>query len=82
MDGIKQAVISAVKTGVQVGVAALVAYLLQLGIDIGESAQYLETGVFMALSAVVAFVFNKLGEKFPVLNQIFSLGLTKSPPTY
>lgn len=82
MDGIKQALISAVKTGVQVGVGALVAYLLNLGIDIGDAAHYLETGLFMALVAVVTFVFNKLGEKFPWLNQVFSLGLTKAPPTY
>lgn len=82
VEGIKQALISAIKTGVQVGVAALAAYLLQLGIDIGEASQYLETGLFMGMSAVVAFVFNKLGEKFPWLNQVFSLGLTKAPPTY
>lgn len=82
MEQIRQAVISAVKTGVQVGVAALVAYLLSLGIDIGEAAAYLETGIFMLLSALVAFVFNKLGQRFPALNRVFSLGLTNSPPTY
>lgn len=72
-----------VKTGVQVGVAALISWLASVGIEVaGETAQLLETGAFMVGTAIIAAFLNWLESKFPVLSKIFSLGLAQSPATY
>ena len=73
---------AAVKTGVTVAVASLGAWLLSLGIDIGDGAELLENGLFVVGVAVVNFLINELSKRFPWLATLFSLGLAKDAPTY
>lgn len=76
-------IISGVKTAVQVGVAALVAWLASLGIDVaGEAAQALETGLFAIATGVVAALLNWAGNQWPIVNQIVSLGISNQTADY
>lgn len=82
MENIRALVTAAVKTGVTVTVAALVAWLLSLGIDIGEAAVALETGLFVGMTAVTNFLINAASQKWTWLAQVFSLGLSTGAPAY
>lgn len=78
----KDLITSGTKTAVQLGVAAFVAWLLQLGIDVGAQSQALETGAFAIATGVVGGLLNWLGRKFPIVNKIVSLGLSNSSASY
>jgi hypothetical protein len=69
-----------VRTAVQVAVAAVVAWALNLGLNIDAVA--LEAVLFSIATGAVTIVLNWLSEKIPFLGQILSLGLSKSTPTY
>jgi len=71
---------SGVKTAVQVGVAATVAWAANLGIDIDSVA--LEAALFSIVTGLVAFGLNWLTVKWPLVGQVLSFGLTKAGPTY
>lgn len=71
---------SGVRTAVQVGVAALVAWLAQFGIDVDEQA--LEVVLFSVTTGVVTIALNWAQQKIPYLGRILSLGLAKTGPTY
>ena len=71
---------SGVKTSIQVAVAALAAWAASLGFDIHSVA--LEAGLFSISTGVVAVVLNAVGQKFPIVNTILSLGLASNSPTY
>lgn len=73
---------SGIKTGVQLGVASFVGWLFQFGIDIGAQTQALETALFAITTGVVAVVLNWLGQKFPIINKIASLGLSSNTASY
>ena len=73
---------SGVKTGVQLGVASVVAWLLQFGIDIGGQAQALENTLFIIFTAVITMLLNWLGKKVPIINKIVSLGLSGNTVSY
>ncbi len=71
---------SGVKTAVQVGVAAAVAWAANLGIDVDSVA--LEAAMFSIAVGGVAFVLNWAGQRFPIINTILSFGLASNSPTY
>lgn len=71
---------SGVKTAVQVAVAAIVAWVAQLGFDIDAVA--LEAGLFALVTGLVAVVLNALATKWPIVGRVLSLGLTSSTPSY
>ncbi len=71
---------SGVKTAVQVGVAAAVAWATQLGFDIDSVA--LEAALFSIVTGVVAFGLNWLTVKWPAVGTVLSLGLANTGPTY
>lgn len=71
-----------IKTAVQLAVSAFVAWLLNFGIDIGGQAEALSTALFAVATGVVAAILNWLGQKFPIINKIVSLGLSSSSATY
>ncbi len=71
---------SGVKTAVQVAVAATVAWATQLGFDIDSVA--LEAGLFSVATGVVAFALNWLADRWPIVGQVLSFGLTNTGPTY
>lgn len=76
-------IISGVKTAVQVGVAALIAWLASYGIDVaGEAAVALEAGLFAVAAGVVAVLLNWAGERFPIVNRIISLGISNQTANY
>lgn len=76
-------IISGVKTAVQVGVAALVAWLASLGVDVaGEAAEALEAGLFAVSVGVVAVVLNWAGERWPIVNRLISLGISNQTANY
>lgn len=69
-----------VRTGIQVAVAAIVAWLTQRGIEVDEQA--LEIALFSVATGVITMLLNVAQAKFPILGVILSLGLSKSTPTY
>jgi hypothetical protein len=71
---------SGVKTAVQAGVALGVSALVNLGINV-EAVQ-LENVVFTVVAGLVAVGLNKLGDKFPVVNQVLSFGLSGQSAQY
>ena len=73
-------VTSGVKTAVQVIVAAVVAWATRVGLDVDSQA--LETVLFGVGTGLVAVVLNWVGSRFPWVNTILSLGLTKQSATY
>lgn len=74
---------SGVKTAVQVGVAALVAWLASLGVDVaGEAAQALEAGLFAVATGIVAVLLNWAGNRWPIINRIISLGISGQTANY
>ena len=73
-------VTAGVRTTVQVIVAAVVAWLLRLGIEV--DAQALEGVLFAVATGLVSFLLNWLGRKFPIVNKIISLGLSGGGPGY
>lgn len=75
----RQALIAAIRTGIQAVIAALVAWLVGQGIDV--PAEWAEATILLLLGIVV-FLLNKAGEKWPWINQLLSLGLSPSTPTY
>lgn len=76
-------IISGVKTAVQVVIAALIAWLASVGIDISDqAAQALETGVFAVATGVIALALNWAGQKWPIVNRIISLGISNQTATY
>lgn len=77
---IRDLITAGVKTGVQVAVAAGVAWLLNLGIEVDAVA--VETAVFAVVTGAVTMVLNALGSKFPIVNTILSFGLSGNSASY
>ncbi len=71
---------SGVKTAVQVGVAAAVAWAFSLGFEVDAVA--LEGVLFALITGLVAFVLNWATVKWPFVGQVLSFGLAKTGPTY
>lgn len=70
----------AVRTGVQAFVTFAVAWLASVNIAVDENALKM---VLTALAVgVVTLVLNGLQKKWPWLATVFSLGLSKSTPSY
>lgn len=69
-----------VRTAVQVAVAAIVATLANLGLDVDGVA--LEALLFSVATGLVTIVLNWLQTKLPWLGTVLSLGLSKSTPSY
>lgn len=79
---IRDTLIAGVKTAVQVGVAAALAWLLGQGIDLGEHAIAIESAVFAIATGLVSILLNKLGDVFPVIHRVMSFNLTNASPEY
>ena len=73
-------IIAGVRTAVQVGVAATVAWAAKLGLDIDSVA--LEAFLFSVTTGVITIALNWLQAKLPWLGTILSFGLSGSTPTY
>jgi Na+/citrate or Na+/malate symporter len=73
------AIIAAVRSVVQYVVAALITWLVALGYEV--PAELVEI-VFGALFGIVVFALNQLGSRFPIVNQIVSLGFSPESPSY
>ncbi len=71
---------SGVKTAVQVGVASVIAYLANKGIEVDSVA--LEAAVFSIATGFIAFGLNWAGNRFPIVNTILSFGLASHSPRY
>ncbi len=71
---------SGVKTAVQVGVASVIAYLANKGIEVDSVA--LEAAVFSIATGLIAFGLNWAGNRFPIVNTILSFGLASNSPSY
>ena len=76
----RDAIIAGVRTAVQAGVGAVIAWAANLGLDIDGVA--LEAFAFSAIVGAVTVVLNKLQARFPWLGTILSLGMSKSNPVY
>lgn len=72
----KNLITAAVKTAV----VAIIAWLATVGIEVDSAA--LELVLFGLATGVVNLILNFLGTKFPWVNQIVSLFLTKEVATY
>jgi uncharacterized membrane protein (DUF441 family) len=79
-NSMRDLITSGVKTAVQVAVAAVVAWLTKVGIDVDSVA--LEAVLFSVATGVVAVALNWVSVKLPVVGRILSLGLAKSGPSY
>lgn len=84
---VRDVVVSAVKTIVQVVVAALVTWatpvldwLTSQGVQVDRTA--LEAAAFAVLVGVVAGLLNEAGRRWPWVNRILSVGLADRPPSY
>lgn len=73
-------IIAGVRTAVQVGVAAVIAWAANLGLDVDGAA--LEAFLFSVAVGLVTVVLNWLQAKFPFLGNILSLGLSSRTPSY
>ncbi len=71
---------SGVKTAVQVGVTAAVAWAASVGINVDSVV--LEAATFSVAVGVVTVGLNWLSAKWPTVGKILSLGLTSSTPSY
>ena len=76
----RDAIIAAVRTAVQVGVASVVAWLAAKGIEVDSAL--LEGAAFSIVAGVVTFALNQLQAKVPFVGTVLSFGLSKSTPTY
>ncbi len=84
---VRDVVVAAVRTAVQVVVAAAVTWATPIldwvadqGVTVDRSA--LEAGAFAVLVAVVTGLVNEAGRRWPWINRILSLGLDTNPPSY
>lgn len=73
-------IIAGLRTAIQVGVAATVAWAAGLGLDVDGAA--LEAFLFSVTTGVVTIVLNWLAAKVPFIGQILSLGGILPNPTY
>ncbi len=73
-------IIAGVRTAVQVAVAAIVAWALNLGLNIDAVA--LEAALFSVVTGVVTIGLNWLSAKVPFIGSILSLGGVLPNPTY
>jgi hypothetical protein len=87
--GMSPKIVAGIRTFVQVLVSgwivALGAWLAAkfgIQIDVGAVTEAVVNFVLAVIVGVVTWFLNWLGEKFPVLNRIFSLGASRSGPTY
>ena len=71
--------IAVIRSVLQYAVAALVGWLVALGVTIDPE---LEIALFGALFGIVVGLVNWLGAKFPIINQILSLGMSSGVPAY
>jgi hypothetical protein len=76
----RDAIIAGVRTAVQAGVGAVIAWAANLGLDIDGVA--LEAFAFSAIVGVVTIVLNKLQDQFAWLGPVLSLGFKSGTPTY
>lgn len=74
------AVIAAVRTAVQAGVAYLVAWLTARGIEVDSAL--LEGAAMSVAIGAVTLLLNKAQVRWPILGTILSFGLSKATPTY
>lgn len=82
MEGIRNIVTAALKTFSSTAVGAFAAWLLSLGIDLGEHTTLVESALFAILVAASNALINLASQKWPVVAQVFSFGLAKEAPTY
>lgn len=76
----RDAIVAAVRTALQSAVAAGLAWLGgAVGVDVPE--EYVTLTVLLLLGVVV-LVLNWLGERFPLVNSVLSLGMSSSTPSY
>ena len=73
---------AAIKVATSTVVAAIAAWLLSLGIDIGEATTAFESGLFVLLVSVTNGVINTAAQKWPWIGSFFSLGLSRANPQY
>lgn len=78
----KDLIIASVKTGTSTAIGSLVAWLASFGIEVGDKAEVLSNALFIVIVALVNFGFNWAGKKWPNMNTILSLGMTKGSPSY
>ncbi len=71
---------SGVKTAVQVGVAAVVAWAANIGVNIDSVA--LEAVLFSVSVGVVTVALNWVSGKVPIVGTVLSFGLAKTGPSY
>lgn len=71
---------AAVRTGVQVAVAATVGWLA--GVGVAVDSQALEVALFAVATGLVTAGLNWLQTKLPWIGTVLSLGLSKQTPTY
>jgi hypothetical protein len=71
--------VAAVRTVVQAAIGGVIAWAAGKGIEIPAEAVEVVT---LLLIGLVTFGLNKVGERWPVVNQIVSLGLSSHSPTY
>jgi len=79
-NSMRDLITSGVKTAVQVGVAATVAWAANVGIDVDSVA--LEAATFSIATGLVAFGLNWLSVRWPVVGTVLSLGLAKNTASY
>ena len=79
VPAMSDAIIAAVRTAVQAGVTFLAAWLLARGIVLDPA---IEAALMTVAIGAVTLILNKLQERFPLLGQLLSLGMSKSTPTY
>jgi hypothetical protein len=77
---VRDVITSGVKTGVQYAVATFVGWVAGFGIKFDDEALAVAAGS-LALG-VTAAVLNAAGKKWPVVNTILSLGLSKGSARY
>ncbi|GEM_PF-3034264 len=84
---VRDVAISAIKTIIQVIVAALLTWATPVldwiaaqGVQVDRTA--LEAAAFALLVGVVAGLLNEAGRRWPWVNRILSVGLADKPPTY
>lgn len=69
-------------TAVGLGLGWLAQKLGLEGLDLKGAAEVIGSLATVFLAGGFAWVVNKLGSRFPILNQIVSLGRSKSPSIY
>ena len=84
---VRDVLISAAKTAIQVAVAAAITWatpaldwIADQGVEVDRSV--LEAAAFAVLVGLVAAAVNEAGRRWPWINRILSLGLADKPPTY